>query len=104
MIEWIIFGVLALIISETLFLLVFRDEDEWIASKIASLMIGVIGSGLLFLLPYSIAYNCEWWEIGETCTNYGIQFFYWLYGIIAGIVLFFLINKWLLKKVKGGKK
>ncbi len=102
MIEWIIFGVLALIISEILFLK-FGNESEWILSKVGTLFLGLFGSALFFLLPYSIAYRCKnRGDIG--CTDYGIQVFYYLYGIIIGIVLFFLINGWLIKKIRKSKK
>jgi len=103
MIEWIIFGVLTLIISEILFLWL-ADEENWIFKKIMLLLIGSFGSGVLFLIPYGLAYNCGF-MMGEdyVCTNHGIQVFYWMYGIILGIVLFFLINGWLIKTLKGGK-
>lgn len=104
MIEWIIFAVLALTISEVLFLR-FGKEEEWIPQKMMFLILGAFGSCLFFLLPYSIAYHCEIWSASEEgCVNQGIQAFYWLYGIIIGIVLFFLLNKWLLKKIRKPKK
>ena len=101
MIEWIIFIVIALVISEILFF-TCGNEEEWILSKMVSLVAGTFGGFFLFLLPFKFAYYCEslYGEGVTTCTNYGIQVFYWLYGIIGGLVLFFLVNGWLLKKMR----
>ena len=105
MIEWIIFGGVALIISEILFL-VRGDEEEWLCSKILFLLMGSVVSGLLFLVPYLFAYKCELFlsrGVGS-CVNHGLLVFYWLYGIIIGVVLFFLINGWLIKKIRTNEK
>jgi len=105
MIEWIIFIVLALIISEFLFLK-WGDESEWVLHKFCALILGSGISALLFLLPYLCAYKCEVLNTGEaeaTCINYGAQVFYWLYGVIIGVALLFWINHWLIKR-KGKKK
>lgn len=104
MIGWIIFGVLALIISEVIFLM-FGNENEWILSKAGTLLLGLFGSALFFLVPYSVAYRCETWvAAGAECVNHGTQVFYYLYGITIGIVLLFLINGWLIKKIRKPKK
>ena len=101
MIEWIIFIVIAIIISEILFFN-FIKSDEWVFGKLISLFWGYLGSSILFGIPYFIAYGCnhDWvlssYEIASDCVNHGIQVFFWYYGIMIGIILFFWINKKLL--------
>ena len=104
MIEWIIAGVLTLVLSEVMFIR-NANEDEWVQHKILSLFLGASISLFFFLLPYNFAYNCGFiMGEGYECVNYGIQVFYWMYGIIIGVVLFFLLNGWLIKKIRKKKK
>jgi len=104
MIEWIVFIIIILAISETLFFR-FGYEKEWISQKIMFLFIGVFLSFIIWLIPYSAAFNCElFFEVGGNCINHGINFFYWYYGTIITITLFFWLNKKLIQwKVKWKK-
>ena len=104
MIEWIIFIGIIIISSEIMF---FRSgtSDEWIQKKVLSLFSGIIISVVLFGIPYLGAYGCNysWYSIQETCVNHGAEVFFWFYGIIIGVVLFFWINKIILQKMEAKK-
>jgi len=91
MIEWIITGILTLIISEILFLM-FGDKDNWFTIKFGCLIAGFFCSVTFFRIPYEIAYDCSS-ILNIGCTSHGIQVFYWVYGIIAAIIIFFYLNK-----------
>ena len=109
MIEWIIFIVIAIISSEIMFLK-FGSSDNWLPQKILLLFFGGVISIVLFGIPYLFAYGCNSnfilssYEIAGGCVNHGMQVFFWYYGIIIGIVLFFWINKILLQKMETKKK
>ena len=100
--EWIICGVITLVISEILFIR-FASEDYWVQQKIVFLFGGWIISMFLWMIPYGYAFNCEWVVGNSECTNYGIEFFFWYYGIIIAIILFFLLN-WKIVKWKSKQK
>jgi len=102
MIEWIIFIAIIIISSEILFFK-FGSSDEWLSHKAISLTFGIFISVILFGLPYSLAYECNVYPIAEDCVNHGAQVFFWFYGIIIGVVLFFWINKIILQKMEAKK-
>ena len=96
--EWIIFGIITLIISEILFYKV-AYEDEWFAVKCIFLLVGAFTSLFIWILPYYSAFDCHpfYNDQPTTCTNYGIEFFYWYYGVIIVVIVFFLLNRKLVK-------
>jgi len=99
---WIIFGVLTLIIGEILFIK-FADEKDWISAKLGFLGVGALVTIFFWVIPYSYAFDCGA-IYSNSCTNYGIEFFYWYYGTIIAIIALFWFNKkliqWKTKKVK----
>lgn len=105
--ELIIWGILTLIIAEILFIK-FVDERNWVQQKIVFLFGGLVVSGFLWLVPYCYAFNCEGIAGNSGCVNYGIEFFFWYYGVGIVIILFFLLNwkivKWKIKQKELKKK
>jgi len=97
MIFWIVLGICILIVSEIFFfwMPVFKPEEGgWVTAKLCSICVGVFISVFIWVLPWSLAFD----------EGFGIQAFFYYYGAIIGIVLFFLINGWLYKKFKINKK
>lgn len=95
--EWIIVGIITLVVSEILFYK-YGNECVWVPQKIFFLFIGLFSSMFLWFLPYGYAFNCGFmYGEGVSCTNYGIEFFYWYYGVIILIIAFFFLNYKLIK-------
>ena len=90
MIEGVIFIGLAIIISEVLFFKL-GSSDSWLSQKMFLLCIGISGSFILFWVPNSISFNCSFFG-DDLCINKGGSFFFWYYGVIIGIFLFFWSN------------